>query len=65
MTDGEYQRLKASDRRAYRIEDLPDDLAAELEAGLGDLKRGVAEDGDTHDRLNGGRSHKSAGSSRD
>jgi hypothetical protein len=34
------------DRRAYRIEDLPDDLAALLETGLDELRNGVAEDGD-------------------
>jgi prevent-host-death family protein len=37
MAYDEYQRLKARDRRAYRIEDLPDDLAALLGAGLDDL----------------------------
>lgn len=47
MAYDEYQRLKARDRRAYRIEDLPDDLAAELEAGLDELRNGVPEDGDT------------------
>ena len=47
MAYDEYQRLNARDRRAYRIEDLPDDLAAQLEAGLGELRNGVAEDGDT------------------
>ena len=47
MAYDEYQRLKARDRRAYRIEDLPDDLAAQLEAGLDELRYGVAEDGDT------------------
>lgn len=34
MAYDEYERLKARDRRAYRIEDLPDDLAAMVEAGL-------------------------------
>jgi prevent-host-death family protein len=37
MAYDEYQRLKARDRRAYRIEDMPDDLAAQLDAGLDDL----------------------------
>ncbi len=48
MAFDEYQRLKARDRRAYRIEDLPDDLAALLEAGLDELwnPATVAEDGD-------------------
>jgi prevent-host-death family protein len=48
MAFDEYERLKARDRRAYRIEDLPDDLAALLEAGLDDLWNPgiVAEDGD-------------------
>ena len=49
MAFDEYQRLKARDRRAYRIEDLPDDLAAMLEAGLDELwnPKTVARDGDT------------------
>lgn len=47
MAYDEYQRLKARDRRAYRIEDLPDDLAAQVSAGLDELRYGVAEDGDT------------------
>jgi prevent-host-death family protein len=47
MAYDEYQRLKARDRRAYRIEDLSDDMAARLEAGLDELRHGVAEDGDT------------------
>ena len=49
MAFDEYQRLKARDRRAYRIEDLPDDLASALEAGLDDLWNPTtsAEDGDT------------------
>jgi PHD/YefM family antitoxin component YafN of YafNO toxin-antitoxin module len=48
MAFDEYQRLKARDRRAYRIDDLPDDLAALLEAGLDDLWNPTtsAEDGD-------------------
>jgi len=48
MSLDEYERLKARDRLAFRIEDLPDDLAALLEAGLDDLwnPRTVAEDGD-------------------
>ncbi len=48
MAFDEYQRLKARDRRAYRIEDLPDDLATLLEAGLDDLwnPNTRAEDGD-------------------
>jgi len=37
MAYDEYQRLKARDRRAYRIEDLPDDLAALLQSGLNEL----------------------------
>jgi probable addiction module antidote protein len=36
----------AGDRRAYRIENLPDDLAALLEAGLDELANGVPEEGD-------------------
>ena len=47
MAFDEYQRLKARDRRAYRIEDLPDDLAGLLEAGLDDRRNGAPEDGDT------------------
>jgi prevent-host-death family protein len=47
MAFDEYQRLKARDRRAYRVEDLPDDLATQLEAGLDELRYDVAEDGDT------------------
>lgn len=47
MTNDDHPTFTGSQRRAYRIEDLPDDLAAELEAGLDELKRGVAEDGDT------------------
>ena len=49
MAFDEYQRLKARDRRAYRIEDLPDDLAGLLEAGLDELwnPNTTAEDGDT------------------
>jgi hypothetical protein len=43
----QYQRLKARDRRAYRIEDLPDDLAALLVAGLDELRNGRPADGDT------------------
>jgi len=48
MAFDEYQRLKARDRRAYRIEDLPDDLAALLEAGLDELwnPATTVEDGD-------------------
>ncbi len=48
MAFDEYQRLKARDRRAYRIEELPDELAAALEAGLDDLWNPTmsAEDGD-------------------
>ena len=48
MAFDEYQRLKARDRRAYRIEDLPDDLAALLEAGLDELwnPKTAVEDGD-------------------
>ena len=33
-------------RRAYRIEDLPADLAAMLEVGLDELCNGVPEEGD-------------------
>ena len=49
MAYDEYQRLKSRDRRAYRIEDLPDDLAAQLEAGLDELwnPETAARDGDT------------------
>jgi prevent-host-death family protein len=49
MAFDEYERLKARDRKAYRIEDLPDDLAALLESGLDDLwnPATVAGDGDT------------------
>ena len=49
MAFDEYQRLKARDRRAYRIEDLPDDLAGLLEGGLDALwnPSTTAEDGDT------------------
>lgn len=36
----------ASDRHAYRVEELPDDLAALLEAGLDELSNGVPEVGD-------------------
>jgi prevent-host-death family protein len=44
-----YQRLRERDRRAFRIEDLPDDLAAMLEQGLEELESGPApsEDEDT------------------
>ncbi len=40
--------IQTRDRRAYRIEDLPDDLAAMLEGGLDDLWNPTtsAEDGD-------------------
>jgi len=49
MAFDEYQRLKAQDRRAFRIEDLPDDLATLLEAGLDELWNSdtIADDGDT------------------
>jgi len=49
MAYDEYQRLKARDRRAYRIEDLPNELAAELEAGLDALWNPdlTVDDGDT------------------
>jgi len=49
MAFDEYQRLKARDRRAYRIEDLPDDLAELLEGGLDALwnPNTTTEDGDT------------------
>jgi hypothetical protein len=48
MAFDEYERLKARDRRAYRIEGLPDDLAALLETGLDDLSGPnlTVEDGD-------------------
>jgi hypothetical protein len=48
MSLGEYERPKARDRLAFRIEDLPNDLAALLEGGLDNLwnPRAVAEDGD-------------------
>jgi hypothetical protein len=39
MAYDEYERLKERDRRAYRIEELPDDLASLLEAGLDELWR--------------------------
>ena len=49
MAFDEYQRLKARDRRAYRVEDLTDDLAGLLEAGLDELwnPNTTADDGDT------------------
>ncbi|HEX3919368.1 MAG TPA: type II toxin-antitoxin system Phd/YefM family antitoxin [Caulobacteraceae bacterium] len=49
MAYDEYQRLKARDRRAYRIEELPDELAGMMEAGLDGLwnPNTAAEDGDT------------------
>jgi prevent-host-death family protein len=34
----DFQRLSARDRRAYHIENLPDDLADALRAGLEDLR---------------------------
>jgi len=37
MAFDEYERLRSRDRRAYRVETLPDDLAALLEAGLDEL----------------------------
>ena len=48
MAFDEYQRLKARDRRAYTIEDLPDDLAELLEGGLNALWNPdtIAEPGD-------------------
>ena len=48
MAYDEFQRLKARDRLAYRIEDLPDNLAGMLEAGLDELwnPETVAKDGD-------------------
>jgi PHD/YefM family antitoxin component YafN of YafNO toxin-antitoxin module len=46
MAYDEYLRLKARDRRAWRIEDLPEDLATMLEAGLDELRNAVPEDGD-------------------
>ncbi len=50
MAFDEYERLKARDRQAYRVESLPDDLAALLEAGLDALRvplEGTHDDGDT------------------
>ena len=47
QADEEDLRMKARDRRAYRIKDLPDDLAALLAAGLDELRHGRLEDGDT------------------
>lgn len=49
MAFDEYERLKARDRQAYRVEDLPDELAALLEAGLSQLRvpEGTPDDGDT------------------
>lgn len=49
MAFDEYERLKARDRQAYRVESLPDDLADLLEAGLNDLRvpGGTSDDGDT------------------
>ena len=49
MAFDEYERLKARDRQAYRVESLPDDLADLLEAGLSDLRvpGGTSDDGDT------------------
>ncbi len=45
----DYERLKARDRQAHRIENLPDDLADLLAAGLGILRatEGAPEDADT------------------
>lgn len=49
MAYDEFQRLKARDRLAYRIEDLPDDVAGLLEAGLNELwnPETTTRDGDT------------------
>ena len=50
MAFDEYERLKARDRQTYRVEALPDDLAAMLEAGLNDLRvpiEGTSDDSDT------------------
>jgi len=49
MAFEDYERLRARDRQAYRIEHLPDDLAGLLAAGLADLRaaEGDAEDGET------------------
>ncbi len=48
MAFDEYERLKARDRQACRLEDLPDDLAAMLEAGLNELRvpEATPDDGD-------------------
>ena len=48
MAFDEYERLKARDRRAYRVDDLPDDLAGLLEQGLDALRAPevTADDGD-------------------
>ncbi len=47
MCSDVYDWLTAPDRRAYRIEDLTDELAAQLEAGLEQLRHGVTDDSDT------------------
>jgi prevent-host-death family protein len=49
MAFEDYERLKARDRQAYRIEHLPDDLAGLLAAGLADLRapEGASDDGET------------------
>jgi prevent-host-death family protein len=47
MAFDEYERLMARDRRAYRVESLPDDLAEFLEAGLDELRDGAVDHGDT------------------
>ncbi len=48
MAFDEYERLEARDRRAYRVDELPDDLAGLLEQGLDALVApdAAADDGD-------------------
>jgi hypothetical protein len=49
MTFDKFECSKANDRQAYRIESLPDELAAMLEAGLNELRvplGGTLDDGD-------------------
>lgn len=49
MAFDEYERLKARDRQAYRVEDLPPHLASLLADGLNALRvpEGTPDDGDT------------------
>ena len=48
MAFDEYDRPEPGDRRAYRVDDLPDDLAGSLEQGLDALRAPelAADDGD-------------------